>query len=126
MSRRNRKQRVGQCVYCGQMRPLTVDHIPPRNLFAKPRPQLITVPACEECNGSASMDDEYFRLMLTSSFGADKHPDARDVMGTALRGLGKPEKRGFRDAFLSRLRQVELNTPSGFYLGRANAYQVDG
>jgi 5-methylcytosine-specific restriction endonuclease McrA len=55
------------CAYCHATDDLTDDHIPPQNLFPKPRPSnlnLITVPACRKCNGSASKDDEYFRYCL--------------------------------------------------------------
>jgi len=46
-----RKNKIGICVYCGKKLPLTKDHIPPKNLYSKPRPSnLITVPCCEKCN----------------------------------------------------------------------------
>lgn len=53
------------CVYCGRPEGGTDDHIPPENLFGKPRPpDLIKVPACLTCNRSCSKDDEYFRLKV--------------------------------------------------------------
>jgi 5-methylcytosine-specific restriction endonuclease McrA len=54
------------CIYCGAAEDLTVDHVPPKNLFPKPRPSdLITVPACRTCNKSYERDDDYFRLAMT-------------------------------------------------------------
>ena len=39
--------------------------MPPKALFPKPRPQdLITVPACEKCNGSAASDDAEFKVAI--------------------------------------------------------------
>jgi hypothetical protein len=54
------------CVLCGRFGPVTREHVPPRALFLKPRPQnTITVPLCEPCNGASKLDDEYFRLHVT-------------------------------------------------------------
>ena len=53
------------CTYCGKPKPETTNHIPPACLFPSPRPSdLITVPCCLDCNGGASKDDEYFRMMM--------------------------------------------------------------
>ena len=46
---------LGPCVYCGRKRRLTLDHVPPQNLFAKPRPTP-TVPSCAPCNSGSSLD----------------------------------------------------------------------
>jgi hypothetical protein len=51
------------CAYCGSTSELTDDHIPPKNLFPKPRPEnIITVKACKICVKDTSKDDEYFRM----------------------------------------------------------------
>jgi 5-methylcytosine-specific restriction endonuclease McrA len=56
----------GTCVYCGETKPLSADHVPPKNLFDRPYPaNLLTVPACVDCNGAFSKDDEDFRIALT-------------------------------------------------------------
>lgn len=56
-----------ECALCGKRGPLTREHVPPRNLFLKPRPQnTITVPLCSTCNGSYHLDDEYFRVYITA------------------------------------------------------------
>lgn len=66
MSRR-KKQRIGLCHVCGQNKILTKDHIPPDNLFLKPKPSnMITVFTCEVCNGGTKLDDEYFRIYITA------------------------------------------------------------
>jgi len=53
------------CVYCGQTElKLTRDHVPPKCLFQRPRPKLITVPACHACNDAFKLDDEYFRAAV--------------------------------------------------------------
>lgn len=58
-------RKIGRCVFCGERCKPTSDHVPPKALFPKPRPQdLITVPACEKCNGSASEDDAEFKVAI--------------------------------------------------------------
>lgn len=58
------------CVYCTGVA-TTRDHVPPRNLFIPPRPQLITVPACEICNGSISAIEDEFRVFVSVKIGPD-------------------------------------------------------
>lgn len=115
-----------QCVYCGGTEALTYDHVPPKCLFARPRPNnLITVRSCAKCNIGASDDDEYFRLMLSLELGTGEHDDVKKNLPAVLRSLGKPNKLPFARSILSTLRMVELKTPSGIYLGRELAYDVD-
>ncbi len=59
------------CAYCGVREGTTADHIPPKVCFPKPRPQLITVPACEECNNCFSKEDEEFAAFLSLRVGID-------------------------------------------------------
>ncbi len=124
--RRKRKQRIGVCVYCGKKKNLTSDHIPPKNLFAIPRPNsLITVPCCQPCNATASLDDEYFRLVLVSRWDTIAHPEAQAVWPAAMRSLKKPQKRRFKDAFLRVVHNVDVHSPAGIYLGTRGMYDVD-
>lgn len=59
-------KKVGLCVLCGENRPVTREHVPPKNLFLPPRPKnTITVPVCDKCNHSYHLDDEYFRIYVT-------------------------------------------------------------
>ena len=126
---RKKRSKVGQCVYCGKIRPITEDHVPPRNLFAKPRPSnLIKVPSCYEChseNKQASKDDEYLRLTLTMREDTAEHPDVEQILPTVLRSLARPDKVGFTQAFLRSFRDVNVVTQSGLYLGRKGAFDVN-
>jgi hypothetical protein len=54
-----------QCVLCGSRPATTLDHVPPKGLFIAPRPRLITVPACEICNGGASEDEEQLKVFVS-------------------------------------------------------------
>jgi hypothetical protein len=114
------------CAYCGSRENLTDDHVPPRNVFPKPRPgNLITVPACEKCNKSTSKDEEYFRLKLCLSEQVGNNPDARRNREAIFRSLERPEATLFKRSFLSDMRSIQLRTPAGIYLGRRLAFDVD-
>ena len=61
----------GQCAYCGRKKASTRDHVPPKCIFLRPLPEyMITVPSCEECQGS-SKDDEYFMIVMLIAVDAD-------------------------------------------------------
>jgi len=54
------------CAICGQLGATTRDHIPPKSIFPRPLPNdLITVPACEICNNTASRYDEIFKVFIS-------------------------------------------------------------
>lgn len=59
--------RSAVCVLCGHWRPITREHVPPKNLFLSPRPRnTLTVPVCKHCNESYDRDDEYFRIYVAA------------------------------------------------------------
>lgn len=121
----NRRPRIGECTYCGARGTVTSDHVPPKGLFAKPRPKLITVPSCDRCNRGASTDDEYFRVMLNFHDTAGDHPDARGVRATVFRALDRPDSGGLRHRIAKATRQVDVLSSSGIYIGRRLGFDVD-
>lgn len=63
----SKQRKIGKCVLCGETRPITREHVPPKNLFLAPRPKkTITVPVCEDCNHRYHLDDEYFRVYVAA------------------------------------------------------------
>ncbi len=123
--RRSRRRAPAACTYCGSPNPTSFDHVPPRNLFGKPRPgNLVTVPSCETCNVGASQDDEYFRLMIALRHDLD-HPDASAAIDAALRSLARPEARGLRAGLLHSSRAAVLRTRNGLIVGRTDVYFPD-
>lgn len=121
-----KKEKIGECVYCGRLEEMTTDHIPPKNLFPSPRPNnLITVPSCKKCNQKASKDDEYFRLVLSMRQEVSGHPEILKNNEKLRRSLWRPEQKGFRVSFLNSLKNVDLYTPAGIYLGKTSAFRVD-
>jgi hypothetical protein len=95
---------MGTCVYCGEWRELTRDHVPPKSLFSKPRPELITVPSCLTCNQGASKDDEYFRLMIVQGINREKFPQENSDSINAINKLSQPERLSFAHYLLGRYR----------------------
>jgi len=74
------------CAICGAKKATTVDHVPPKGIFPKPRPDLITVPACLSCNNSASKHDEAFRVFLSLHVGITS-PLTQSLWNDALKSL---------------------------------------
>jgi hypothetical protein len=85
----------GECVYCGEQRELTRDHVPPRCLFSKPRPSnLVTVPCCQACNSEFQKYDEYFRLAITTGIDAANFPKELSDSVRAINNLSRPASHG--------------------------------
>lgn len=115
----------GICTYCGKTGSVTRDHVPPKSLFPKPRPSsLVSVPSCRACNVGASKDDEYFRLNL-SIRETDVRPVAKAIADDAIRGLARGRSTAFRTTFLRGVREVDLVSKAGIYLGRGGTYNVN-
>ncbi len=120
----NKPKKISQCAYCGRNLPVTDDHIPPKNLFPSPRTSnLITVPCCVPCYEDWSKDDEYFRAVILSSANVSDEPKAQDVMGSLLRSVSK--SRGFAKLLIDNIKEIELVTQAGIYLGREDALKLD-
>ena len=91
----------GTCVYCGEERELTRDHVPPRCLFSKPRPSdLVTVPCCPDCNRELAKHDEYFRIAVTTGINREKFPKENADSVRAINNLIRPASQGFARMFL--------------------------
>lgn len=116
-----------QCAYCDSMGAVTRDHIPPKLIFSKPRPNnLITVPACPRCHSvTTSKDDEYFRLALQVRDGVADHPDVVKTRSTLLRSLVHPEKVGMARGLLAKIIAAEFVTPTGIFIKHGLALETD-
>jgi len=58
------ERHTGMCVYCGT-HPDTRDHFPSKVLLDEPYPpELPVVRACEKCNASFSLDEQYLACFL--------------------------------------------------------------
>ena len=114
-----------RCVYCSTAPADTADHVPPKCMFAKEnRSNLISVPACLECNKSFSKDDEYLRLALTMDEKSLEFPDAKEASGITLRSMQRPEHYKLLE---SMMRNVESVIVKDRGISRIKqAYRFDG
>lgn len=118
---------LGECVNCGKTKPVNRDHIPPKNLYAKPYPpNMHTVPSCYTCNGGASPDDEYFRMALVLTDRAKGNPAREEILPTVTRGLSKPEGRGLRRLIDENTAMMPRFTRGGLYMGHYPVVAFEG
>jgi len=107
------------CALCGVNEATTRDHIPPKCIFAKPRPQLITIPACEDCNKGTSNTDEQFMMFLSLKVGTDNEGAAALWEKQAVRTF--KHNRRLQHKIMSSVRQLPVKTKAGIYLGETLA-----
>jgi hypothetical protein len=125
MSRKQMSDSEKSCIYCGSKGSMTVDHIPPKNLFPEPRPSnMLTVPSCKKCNKSFSKDDEYFRTILVSCASVSSDPNAQAVNEKLLRSMIRPEAAAMASAIRRSLHVVDVISNGGIYLGKYPAMKV--
>ena len=104
----------------------TDDHIPAKNLFAKPRPNnLITVPSCKTCNESFHLDDDYFYMLMQTGIKTSNHPEVLKTKEKFIRSIHRKESAGFRRSILEHSSIQEVSTKSGIYLGNAPVLNVN-
>jgi hypothetical protein len=111
------------CAYCGNPA-ATRDHVPPKKLFTPPLPaNLITVPACDQCNNGASNDDEVFRnelSIMAGSFG--ESAKAAERLRPTMRGIRR--NRATLVRMVTGAKLVERYSTGGLYLGHGYAVPV--
>jgi len=121
MSKHNTKL----CIYCGKEAD-TDEHIPPKNLFPPGyRDDLISVPACDSCNKSYTLDDEYFRDVLARWEKVINQPSSQYIQKNFLASLKKPQQRGKLIQLYDSLTTVDVTTKAGIFVSRKPGYRVD-
>jgi hypothetical protein len=82
------------CYNCGIREATTLDHVISKTLIPEPRPNnLVTVPACKECNGGFSKDEEYVRDRLSAAIGGEDF-GAPVTWDKAWRSMQRPKAKG--------------------------------
>jgi hypothetical protein len=97
------QHKITWCYLCRSTENLTRDHVPPENLFPKPKPSnLITVPCCNACNKSFGKLDEQFRAFMSTPVNVSATGKAvmRDkVFGGSLKRSSALKKQIAKDVF---------------------------
>ena len=117
-----KKKRNNNCYICGRQAE-TRDHIPPKGIFENPRPtDLITVPACNECNNIYATDDEYFRWFIATA--SAENPTAEKLIDNKI--LPRFRRRpALLNRILGGLRSVDIYSPGGIFLEQRPAFDFD-
>jgi hypothetical protein len=107
------------CVFCGEKPASTMDHVPPDCLFPEPKPSnLITVPACKNCNLGSSKDDEYFRAIITVADGNNEIAAQLVTQKIIPRFRKKP---ALLQSIMKSSKKVSVYSEGGIYLGKSPA-----
>ena len=105
------------CALCASRPAVDREHIPAQTLFPKPRPHnMITVPACAECNGGTSLDDEYLRTYFALRVEERPTPSLARIREVASRGLTRPQHRGLQETFARSMSMGWVPAPGGTLL----------
>lgn len=119
------KSQADICVYCGTNAG-TDDHVPPKNLFPKPRPSnLVTVRSCDNCNCGAKKDDEYFRDILVFREDVGETEAGAKLWETVKRSLRRPEARRFRSSLAESMFDDFAESPGRVTVGTAAKIEFD-
>lgn len=97
-----------------------MDHVPPKLLFSPPYPpNLLTVPACRDCNTSFQKDDEYTRTVASLDFRASKQDDVKSKLPAIMRSLERPNAKAFADYLASQRTPTTVLAVDGMPMGFA-------
>ncbi len=95
-----------------------MDHVPPKLLFSPPYPpNLLTVPACHDCNAAFQKDDEYTRTVASLDFRASKQGDVRFNLPAIRRSLERPNAKAFADYLASQTTRTTVLAVDGMPMG---------
>ncbi len=105
---------VDVCAYCGAENPQTVDHVPPKLMLEEPYPDnLVTVPACLDCNQKFMKNDEYTRTVIALDFRAAGNAAAQARLPKIFRSMARPQSKRFADYLRSQLKPSDLVDGTG-------------
>lgn len=111
------------CVLCGKRPAVTVDHLPPKSIFPKPRPNdLITVPACKECNNHRSGLDEEFKVFIGINGG---HGEEGEELFRNQTKRTLDYNARLKQELISTLDVATLKTPEGVIIGEAPVVKLN-
>ena len=114
------------CIYCASIENPAPDHVPPKSIFPKPRPNdLITVPSCLRCNKGFEKDDEYFKMSLGMRADIEHAPGASALAQQVMRAWDRDEAKDFTAFVHSTLRIRPILDNEGREVGRITGQEID-
>lgn len=120
------KRKTKICVYCGELKQVTKDHVIPKCLFTQPYPlNLVTVPACDDCNRAKSLNDDYLRDYFVTDNYVSQNPIAQEIFHQKVLSSQRQGSSVIaRD--ITKARLEPLYTKGGIYVGDFPSVRVDG
>ena len=110
------------CYYCGE-KSSTKEHIPPECFFPKgSKVQLFTVPACVKHNNAKSKDDEYVKVLFTTSADLMLRKDLSYVIDKSERALERNP--AFKATVLDDPEPAVVVLPCGTYVP-STSHKID-
>ncbi|MBL8204816.1 MAG: hypothetical protein JNM09_11355 [Blastocatellia bacterium] len=123
---KSKPKKIGICAYCGQTKPLTRDHVIPECLFEKPLPSfMVTVSACEDCNGGKAKHDDYLRDMLTTDISTAGNKTAKILLEGKVLRSAQTNRSQIAKAAKRSARLEAIHTKAGIYLGHAYSIPLE-
>lgn len=117
--------KIQLCFICGKVGADSVDHVPPKGVFLFRTSDLITVPAHIDCNKASELDDEYFRLAITT-MALQYSQEAESLFDQKImKRLQEPKKWKFRKSISNDMVKIDVHSPAGIYLGKKDAMMID-
>jgi len=114
---------MATCYLCGSAAS-TIDHVPPQGFFPNLPGNVIKLDACQKCNSSASLDEEYFRTAVAAMAYAHSAA-AREVWdGAVKRSFGR-RPQGLRARLEKDIVGIQVPTQGGI-LVELPGLAVDG
>ncbi len=111
-----------KCSYCCQIA-TTVDHIPSKCLFPTIKGyNLITVPSCETCNKSYSIDEVFFRDHI-AAFTSGRSLTSDYLFDTKIR-RSIVRRPGLAVTMFNKMSKVNYYSKSGVYMGKRTAVKM--
>ena len=108
------------CIYCGEIRDLTSDHVPPKNLFRSPRPDKPRDGSCVP--GLQQVIREGRRILSRFAVLAPADKDREPIAAQLWKEKiihGTLKRSPARKSVIRRsITSLDVHTPGGIYLGR--------
>ncbi len=119
------KKGKGTCVYCGRERNLTKDHLFPRALFIVKDRDMVTVPACCDCQRKKEHGDREHEIYVTLDILGSGHSDFMTHLQKIVNRNEGTKRR--LDRMINGADYVALTTEGGFQVaeGLAAEFNID-
>jgi hypothetical protein len=128
IKQRRWKRGKSLCAYCGVEVATDGDHVVPKNLTTQEARQqtrnMLTVPACRDCNGNKGVYDEALQHYLLIDVDASSQPEASQIFDTKMEKAVLTNRVKLLDRFYEGQTVAEV-TPNGIWLQDHFAVPID-